>query len=53
MRGTVVFMLTQNDKSPSVKGMKRVGNCDFVSQNPGTMNCLPTRAESGLLLSIV
>ena len=41
MRGTVVFVLTQNDKSLSVKGMKRIGNCYFVSQNPGTMNCLP------------
>jgi hypothetical protein len=46
MRGTVVFVLTQNDKSLSVKGMKRVGNCYFVSQNPGTMNCLPMQAEN-------
>jgi hypothetical protein len=46
MRGTVVFVLTQNDKSLSVKGMKRVGNCYFVSQNPSTMNCLPMPAAS-------
>ena len=53
MRGPVVFMLTQNDKSLSVKGMKRVGDRDFVSQNPGTMNCLPmVQARTRIMIQL-
>jgi hypothetical protein len=53
MRGTVVLVLAQSDKTLAVKRMKGVVNCDFLGQNPGTMNCLPILVANGPRLSTV
>jgi hypothetical protein len=48
-----VLMLAQDDETPAAEGMKGVANGDFMSQNPGIMNCLPTPVGNEPLPSIV
>jgi hypothetical protein len=52
VRGTVVLVLTQKEKTLAVKRMKRVSYGDFLSQNSDTMNYLPTPEVSEQLRSI-
>ena len=53
MGDSIVLVFTEKDEALVSEWVKRVRDSDFACQNSGIMNCLPIRAVSGLLSSIV